>query len=371
MALDLDQVNQRLRAAKCRASIVAPRSGLWLYLKATLPPKPGSKLLAAHQQRIALGVRNNPAGLRRAEAEAKKLSSQLDLKEFDWTLWLPQEVAPIEAPQTTGDLLLAFKADYFTLRPETQASQNTWRKRYWESLQRLDPSMPLTADLLCGNVARTKPGTRSRQLYVEAAVALAKFAKFSDLDIAKIKRLKGVATKTEKNLDLEVLPNEALIIEWFNKIPNQHWKWIYGVMATYGLRNHEAFRCQIDSSGVCRVSSGKTGSREVWPLPLEWVDLFDLRAGGPPPHDPGQSNSDLGHRIGTQFRRYEIPFNPYLLRHAWAVRAIHRGLDSSIAARMQGHSVQMHTNTYHKWLSRRDYELAMGKIYKGDQGSGG
>ena len=67
----------------------------------------------------------------------------------------------------------------------------------------------------------------------------------------------------------------------------------------------------------------------------------------------------VGRRVAEQFRRYDVPLTPYDLRHAWAVRTIHIGLPDTVAARMMGHSVAIHTRTYHHWITRRDQQQAV------------
>ena len=67
----------------------------------------------------------------------------------------------------------------------------------------------------------------------------------------------------------------------------------------------------------------------------------------------------IGRRVSEQFRRYKISFTPYDLRHAWAVRTILIGLPNTVAAKMMGHSVSIHTKTYHHWITRRDQQLAV------------
>ena len=67
----------------------------------------------------------------------------------------------------------------------------------------------------------------------------------------------------------------------------------------------------------------------------------------------------VGRRVAEQFRRYDLPLTPYDLRHAWAVRTIHIGLPDTVAARMMGHSVAIHTRTYHHWITRRDQQQAV------------
>lgn len=59
-------------------------------------------------------------------------------------------------------------------------------------------------------------------------------------------------------------------------------------------------------------------------------------------------------------KKWNHSFNSelYSLRHAWAIRSIHHGLNPSIASKMMGHSVEMHTKTYHYYLSKQDMDKA-------------
>jgi integrase len=42
---------------------------------------------------------------------------------------------------------------------------------------------------------------------------------------------------------------------------------------------------------------------------------------------------------------------PYNLRHAWAVRTIEFDIPVELAAQQMGHSVLVHNDTYHAWIS--------------------
>jgi integrase len=140
-------------------------------------------------------------------------------------------------------------------------------------------------------------------------------------------------------------------------------------MATYGLRNHEVFFSEYSAftqpettPTVQVLATTKTGSHEVWPFYPEWVEQFQLRDIQLPPVQTDLNKTTLqriGQLVSVQFRRYNIPFSPYDLRHAWAVRTIHVGLPDTVAARMMGHSVTIHTRTYHQWITRRDQQQAV------------
>jgi len=94
--------------------------------------------------------------------------------------------------------------------------------------------------------------------------------------------------------------------------------------------------------------------------------VFDLRAVNLPPLNTDLTKTTLqkiGQQVTRQFQRYHIPFSPYNLRHAWAVRTIHFGLPDAIAAQMMGHSVAIHTQTYHRWISHRDQQQAVDRTF--------
>jgi len=68
---------------------------------------------------------------------------------------------------------------------------------------------------------------------------------------------------------------------------------------------------------------------------------------------------NIGKKITDQFKRYSLQIKPYDLRHAWAVRTILYDLPDTVAARMMGHSVSLHTQTYHHWITKRDQQQAV------------
>ena len=182
---------------------------------------------------------------------------------------------------------------------------------------------------------------------------------------------------------LRDLPTDEQIVKVYDSLKNPRWRYVYGMMATYGLRNHEVFFCESPWERMCQRTSAdasvrasdhtssaeiivhqttKTGRHEVWPFYPEWVERFDLINGELPKINTDLNTTTLqrvGQQVTTQFRRYGIPFSPYDLRHAWAVRTILMGLPDAVAARMMGHSVQVHNRTYHRWMTHRDQQIAV------------
>lgn len=366
----LGQINQRLKAA--RLGLQIERRGERLGLRGTLPPRPGSHRLNPHQQRISLNLAATQANLKLAEQEVKVIAARLIEKTFDWKEYLPLtgggQLRQMDLPQK----IQAFGADYLSCGFESShpaSVRTTWEKAYVPYLKKLEaiaqsrPNLSL-AEAIYVTVESTPANTRSRQLCCTALGALADF-----LNIELPKDLKTYwGNYGSSRTQMRTLPSDEEILAAYEQIPSPTWRFVYGIMATYGLRNHEVFFCDYsalesgDDTLIEVLETTKTGTHQVWPFHPEWVDRFDLRAIALPPLNTDLTQTTLqriGQLVSTQFRRYDIPFSPYDLRHAWAVRTIHIGLPDTVAARMMGHSVAIHTRTYHRWITRRDQQAAV------------
>ena len=359
----LDQVNRRLKAA--RLGLQIERRGERLNLRGTLPPRPGSPKLKPYQQRIPLKLPATKAGLKHCEQTAKVIAGQLLQDSFNWRDYL----GPVAGLHLNGGDLSAqvnaFEQYFFDSRTAPTASlKTTWEKAYVPYLRKLQATVERHSSLslpeaIYATVQGTKANSRSRQI---CCTALAALADFLNLDLpTDLKAFWGNYGNSQTQL--RQLPSDEQIVEIYDSLKNPRWKYVYGMMATYGLRNHEVFFCdRTPGPEIIVQETTKTGRHEVWPFYPEWVERFDLANGDLP-----QVNTDLetttlqrvGQQVTTQFRRYKIPFSPYDLRHAWAVRTILMGLPDAVAARMMGHSVQVHNRTYHRWMTHRDQQAAV------------
>lgn len=383
------QVNQRLKVARLGFQI--ERRGQKLSLRGTLPPRPGSSRLRPHQQRISLNLAATPAGLKQAEQEIKIIAAQLIQETFDWQQYLPLTGGGRLHQMDLSEKIAAFKANFFEQaaaniaanRPGQSpiaSAKTTWDTAYLPYLRKLEAigqaSSRLTlAEAIHATVQSTRPNSRSRQI---CCTALGKLAEFLNLELPiDLKTLWG--NYSPSHTQLRDLPSDEQIVKIFQQIPNPAWQFVYGIMATYGLRNHEVFFC--DYTGLSQgdpeasievLETTKTGSHQVWPFDPGWVEQFGLRQINLPPIETNLDRTTLqriGQLVSCQFRRYQIPFSPYDLRHAWAVRTIHFGLPDTVAARMMGHSVAIHTRTYHRWLTHRDQQRAVRAVL-GQRGEG-
>ncbi|OLP19576.1 integrase [Leptolyngbya sp. 'hensonii'] len=367
----IQQLNQRLKLA--RLGVQIERRSQKLSLRGTFPPRPGSDRLRPYQQRVPLGLPATSAGLKQAEQEAKIVAAQLLQKSFDWRNYHcgtgGLRLNQLELEQQ----LRAFEQDFFTQRDRrsrSAATTSTWNTAYAPYLRKLrtvvaaNPQMTM-AEAMHKTIHTTAEDSRSRQI---CCTALAALARFLDLDLPfDLKTFWG--SYGPNAVEHRDLPSDDVIVATFEQIPHPEWRFVYGMMATYGLRNHEVFFCDYSAlqqgnpnASIRVLPMTKTGSHEVWPFYPEWVDRFNLRDIQLPDVETDLKRTTLqrvGQHVTVQFRRYNIPFNPYSLRHAWAVRTIHFGLPDTVAARMMGHSVAVHTRTYHQWMTHRDQQMAV------------
>lgn len=363
-----------------------------LGLRGPLPPREGSGTGPTRIQRLSLGLVASEAAIGEALSSLQRVQEQLRLETFRWQTWQRGGSAAVHpgthpgAPPTTGrktpvpplEEALASFQEAFQRDPRRRRSpagaRSTWRSAYQPYLRRLlamggPLHRELDADLLVNVLDSYPVASRSRQ---QCAIVLGALARHQDLALpSEWQELgRGYGLHAAR---FRPLPSDQRILQLHEQIPNAGWRLVYGLMATYGLRNHEVFFCDFSALApggdrVVRVlPTSKTGEHQVWPFQPEWVDHFCLEELARDPRALPTVNTDLrqtslqsvGQRVSEQFRRYHLPLTPYDLRHAWAVRTIHIGLPDTVASRMMGHSVAIHTRTYHHWITRRDQQQAV------------
>ncbi len=377
------------RLAAIGISLGIERRGGRLGLRGPLPCRRGEATRPV--QRISLGLPATVQGLRQARQQQRQVLRQLEQGCFRWDHWRrqprpvpPPDPLPLVPPggqglqALVGDFERAFFEDP-RRRRNAAGSRSTWTAAYRPYLRRLQAlagdglaggrSDPPLGPLLERVLESYGPGSSSRQ---QCGIALAALARHAGLALPPDwrDRAGGYGLHAAR---FRQLPSDARILQLVELIPNPAWRLAYGLMASYGLRNHEVFCCDLSALApggdrVIRVlPTSKTGEHQVWPFQPDWVEHFGLERLGDHQGLLPAVCTDLrrttlqqvGRRVAEQFRRYQLPITPYDLRHAWAVRTIHIGLPDTVAARMMGHSVAIHTRTYHHWITRRDQQQAV------------
>jgi len=371
----LKDINQEIESKGINLRI--ERRGKVLNIRGSLPDKKSPSL--SKSQRISLKLPYDINGLEEAKKAIELINFQLQKNQFCWSNWIKDKAISSTKSNKLNieNDIESFKKQFFsdTSKSKSPASMiSTWQSAYKPYLNRLlviskKSNLRLGEDLLLKILLTYKENSRSRQ---QCGIALSSLARHLNLELPENwKRLQSGYGIHESNF--RELPSDEEIKNSFNLIPNPKWRFVFGLMATYGLRNHEVFFCDLsclkkDGDKILRVfPKTKTGEHQVWPFHPEWVSLFELdkitdTADLLPKIKTNLNDTTLQHigrRVSEQFRRYKIAFTPYDLRHAWAVRTILIGLPNTVAAKMMGHSVSIHTKTYHHWITRRDQQLAV------------
>jgi integrase len=338
----LAQANSRLKAMMSRCTI--EQRGDRLLLRGTFPAKPTASRQDWHRQRIFLGVNATAAGIAFAESEARRITALLDQDLFDWSPYLPSK------DEKQIELTLDQWVEKFKDHKIAQGiSEKTWKKDYAESfrvLENLDPKQAIAA------ICKIPPNTRKRSRYCFAIATLFKYAGIP----IDLKPYKG--SYSRKTVERRDIPTDADIQDWYFKIKDTDWGSAYAILATYGIRPSELTKLEFNEMPVLIVHGTKSvcSDRKVYPIHPEWVELFELNNRKMP------RAKDTGTQCHYQFWKYKIPFTPYDLRHAWAIRSMEFGLPLELAAQQMGHSMQIHSQTYHKWISDRHHKQAFDRI---------
>ena len=340
--VELANLNTRLKAAKARVAVFVRDNHLWL--RATLPPKPHSTKVKPYQQLVSIGAKATVAGLNYAERRAKYMSLTLDEGKFYWSDWT------VATEKTIGEIVKAYHS--WKLK-QSAIANSTFTIDYLRPSQKLPAKKRLDINLILEAIGETKPDSRTRKRLAQYCGRLGKFAGMKDEDLEKISLMVGNYSAIKVNP--RKLPSDKVITDAVNKHIRTEFGWLLAIIATYGLRSHEAFNLELLEYPKMKVVAGKTGERIVWPLFPEWVEdweLWQLR----PPRIKFEDNADLSSKISSWFSRRNLGFKSLDLRHSYARRCFEFGIAPDRAAFMMGHSHEVHMRTYRAWFEEELYD---------------
>ncbi len=224
-------------------------------------------------------------------------------------------------------------------------------------------------------IETTKSNTYSRQCVVSAIRSLLIFLKlfpqYQDL-------LNSYKSSTKYEKKDRYIPTDKEIEDAFIAIkakprcPKKYLhtypkkQWLFGIMATYGLRDHEIWHIEnlyavVDFDGelipalndpnnttnlIVISKNTKTGRRLAMPVSPDgknWIEKFDLK--NPKPLEVNlnvkRPERVYSNTLTRFFKRANLKFQPYDLRHAFNHRCEERGISTAVAALSLGHSEVM------------------------------
>jgi len=387
----LVEANSNLKRDRVRVSI--KQTGNSLQLRATLPLKPDDCNCSGKgrkQYDLSLGIPANLEGLKTAIEESYELGKLIARHTFVWNekylgIKIREKNREKQQIKTIGELLDKFEDSYYEKRQKTIPSQNTFAN-YIAVIKRNFSRTTLATKHNFESVINATGGNKKNELIAVSSVFIKTFQLGFTLDIKR----DSVTPKFREIPDDEKIIHSFELFEKFalnRKNTNicdatdtwEMWRWVYGMLATFGLRPRELFvkpdinwwisEQNIDCTWKVHKDT-KTGYREVIPFIPQWIELFDLK--NPQPLKilerkisqitSVQNINWMRRDISRWFRKIGIEFQPYDLRHACAIRSHLQGIPIKAAADNLGHTVDEHTKTYQRWFGIENRKKAFGEV---------
>lgn len=360
----LELVTERLKEDKAKVSLL--RSGDTLYLQFTAPLMPSDihkEGKTRKQYKKSLQIKATVEGVRTAYCKAVEISHKLEHGLFQWIdypNWLKADVGDTaQSLQKIGNLLALFEERYFLRRKRNRQSESTFSTYLRNLKYLLNEDYILSKEVISQAIRETEAGSGKRFISVATLSTFCKTIGF-DYDFTGLKS--GYKPKPRN------LPTDEEIVEAWHKIRvdkrrngrGASWGWMFGMVASYGLRPHELLAIDYEKSfkpphyelylNEVITDGIKTGSRVVFPLPLAWVHQFDLTNIKNELLEKATIDSVTNN---LSYRRIDkgISFPTYDLRHRYAIRGHELGFQIDDMSRWMGHEVSMHTKTYQKYMT--------------------
>lgn len=387
----LAEANSNLKRDRVRVSI--KQTGNSLQLRATLPLKPDDYNRSGKDKKqydLSLAIPANLEGLKTAIEESYELGKLIARHTFTWNekylgIRLKEKNREKQQIKTIGELLDKFEDNYYQTRQKTITSQNTFAN-YISVIKRNFTLTSLATKNNFEEIINASKGNKKNELIAVSSVFIKTFQLEFTLDVKR----DNVTPKFREIPDDDKIIHSFELFEKFalnRKNTNicdatdtwKMWRWVYGMLATFGLRPRELFvkpdlnwwisGQNSDNSWKVHKDT-KTGYREVIPFVPEWIELFDLN--NPQPLKilekkvakiaSVQNINWMRRDISRWFRKIGIEFQPYDLRHACAIRSHLQGIPIKAAADNLGHTVDEHTKTYQRWFGMENRKKAFGEV---------
>jgi integrase len=382
-----DSINKSLKADGKKIQLVRYNKSVFLQFTAPLRPgdKPSQSGRTTKQYKLGEGYTWSREGLERADENARKIERKLSQKEFTWE-WYDWEIAKkiLRANDNASKLIAELQSDYekhffathaYTTEEEINRANHNWRTAYWRYISRFNAQKLLSEKEIRRVIETTKSNTSSRN---QAVSSIRNFLNFLKLLLQYQDVIYSYKSSTKHEKKDRYIPTDKEIEDAFfaikpkQKCPKKYLQnfpkkqWLFGMMATYGLRDHEIWHIEnlyaaVDFDGelipalndpnnttnlIVISQNTKTGRRLAMPVSPDgknWIEKFDLK-------NPKLLEINLNvenpkqvynNKLNPFFKKANLKFKPYDLRHAFNHRCEERGISTAVAALSLGHSEVM------------------------------
>lgn len=344
----------RLNTKLFRCKITVPGKGRdSLILVATLPSKtdPARK----SQQKISTGCKlSDPESRLKVRELARRLDDQLEAGTFSWTEWTKSKLKDGPAKDreviTFSELAQAIEGSFDAKHPgKPKTGRGVYTSKFKPAINRVK-QLSGTADMasICNVVASIESPSSRKNTGSIISGAL------DHLKLGWDKKPLFEAGSGYKKADLteKDIPSDEEMLAIWESIPDPRWKWVHGMVMAFGCRPSELLSAEFEDEIVNLMTfktKGEPYLREAWALPDEWIKELKLKKIHLPPCD----RLEISAQYANYMDRHGLKYWPlYNLRHAYAIRCLVQGVEVGLAARLMGHSVDMHRQHYQRWINK-------------------
>lgn len=400
--------------------------------KLKVTPKPGKPISVQFslpelgQQNYGLDLPLNRSNLIKAEDICQLITNQLVAGTFteQWFYSLIGKKQKAENKEekvtlTGKEMLEQYKKYYLKQHKEDKSPERSWTIsfRYIEKVL-TSCDEPISLKVVREIIEHTENNSQTRIRHLRALTNLLKY--FDNNEFKNI--IKKYKSENKPKSKTKHIPDDNEIMNVYNRgfqinkrCPKDYryryvqWQFLYGLLAVYGLRIHEAWNIKNwstpvilkdgdwlaidDNTGntndkdendkyiyrqyrgnkivipaildpnnnehlLCIGHETKTGYRVAFPLSPnghDWIKEFNLLQPLNLPDIPNPlnylgTNKDGGigctHQSTRWFKNKKYGFTPHALRHAYNIRGHKLGVNQKVLCDSLGHGLQMNSNTY-------------------------
>jgi len=417
---DVTKLNEQLKASDSR--IIVLLRGNKLSVRGIFPPRtiPSSPKLLDHpcqqpkeswyQQKFSTGRTQNANNLKFIGSFCLEASRRLDNNTFNW-LWFYEtlgknpyqsakqsnQIAQPSAPATqqaqpsaksTQNLTIAPKLyDHTAIFPGefskilelikedrlngSQILEDTWHREYCVPYTKLlewcsRHNLPITTQSIAEFLQQIPRGSRKRKRYYTSLRFLVNYLHLP----TQYKNPAGILCNFDRLssnystpvVDPELLPSDEVFIAHAKRLSREHPAWypLYCYLLLYGLRNTEIQDLDFSRYPNMFVKRSKTRvQRYILPFKSQWVDELKLSSTIVLPVINRNTQYGFSHAVTTFFRDMDFGYTPLMMRHRFARCMAEHKFDPMLSAKMMGHSLQVHQNTYMKFVGLDSYYKAL------------
>lgn len=370
----LEQVKSSLKAEGVNGTLEIYKD--WLYWRTTISINQDTPI----RRRVPLGL----SGTHQAGKAAERIRQLVKENEANGFIskpffWTPKPAREGQAPTAISSALTMAEAkkvfiENFWHGKAHSISGHMTLKRCLNELNRIPDQTVVSLEVLEATVKKLPDNSRSRLECWKQLKRLARMLhlrpEVGDLDQYFDRFAQSYETKKEMQP-----PSDEEALKMLNTIRwDEEFGWLTAALIIYGCRPSEAFSLMPKGDGhsasvyTIKQKNKMPVLRTTMALRPEWATQFEMtkverfHQWNLTSYDPSVCKS-LEDRWRRWFKQY-YDLTLYDLRHSWAIRSISMINNPVLAAKCMGHSLAVHSNTYHRWLQGDEVERAVTQILR-------